>query len=212
MRWIRFTIVAVLALGATYWWMRPADISDRRTDTVYASEKARPITVAARGKIEPVINIEAAYRAIPHVRTVFLPQQAKMSREESSYLSALFTLTDAAVAERVYLQDRLRRGHKIDIARTNYPAILTAVRSLPTPAGLLPVENLIQDALEEQHDYFEQWSKSGDPKFFSSRAPLVQTSHSKLIAAYFGLKRRYGGEPAQNMQAFYDYLCALDFV
>lgn len=212
MRWIRFTVVSVVALAAMYYWMRPPDISDHRTDTAYASEKARPITVASRGTLRPVMNIEAAYRAIPHERTIFLPQHAKMSREESNYLTALFALTDTAVAERVYLQDRLRRGHNVDIAQSNYPEILAAVRSLKTPAGLLPVENLVQEALQEQHDYLEQWAKSGDPKFFSGRAPLVQKSHGKLIAAYFGLKGRYRGEIAQNMQAFYDYLCALDFV
>ena len=212
MRLLPSTIVVLLVGGATYYWAQQPDFSDHRTDTAYASQKARPSTVAFRGAVRPVINIEAAYRAIPHSRTVFLPDQALMPREESSYLEALFALTDCAVAERVYLQDRLRRGHKVDIATTNYRAIMQGVRSLRTPTGLLPVENLIYEAIQKQRDYLAQWARSGDPKYFNRHAPLVQESHHKLIAAYLELIRRYGGEPAQNPQAFYDYLCALDFI
>ncbi len=164
------------------------------------------------GAVDPAMSIEAAYRAIPHNRTAFVPAQAQMSREESIYLEALFALTDCAVAERVYLQDRLRRGQAVDIRAPNYRAILEGLSSLGTPAELLSVEGLINEAIEEQRDYLEQWAQSGNPKYFNRHAPLVQESHGKLIAAYLELIRRYGVESARNRQAFYDYLCALDFI
>ena len=205
MRLLPFAIVMLLVSGAAYYWTRPPD-------TAYAGEEAGPTIAAFRGSVKPVIDIEAAYRAIPHKRTVFLSDQAQMSRQESSYLQALFALTDCAVAERVHLQDRLRRGHSVEIATTNYPAIMQGVRSLETPPGLVPVQSLILEAIQEQRDYLEQWAQSGDPKYFNRHAPLIQKSHGKLIAAYLELKRRYSGESAHNSQAFYDYLCALDFI
>ena len=209
MRFLPLTLVLLFVLGATYYWNQKPD---QRTDTAYASEKALLSTVAPGATVRPVINIEAAYSSIPHNRTVFLPDQALMPREESSYLKALFALTDCAVAERVHLQDRLRRGHKAGIATTNYEAILQGMRLLGTPAGLLPVENLIHEAIQKQRDYLGQWAQSGDPGYFNRNAPLVQQSHGKLIAAYLELMGRYGRESARNRQAFFDYLCALDFI
>ena len=212
MRLVPLTCVVLFVLGATYYWTQQPDFSGHTTNTAYASEKARPSTVELCGAVGPAMSIEAAYRAIPHNRTAFVPAQAQMSREESIYLEALFALTDCAVAERVYLQDRLRRGQAVDIRATNYRAILEGLSSLGTPAELLSVEGLINEAIEEQRDYLEQWAQSGNPKYFNRHAPLVQESHGKLIAAYLELIRRYGVESVRNRQAFYDYLCALDFI
>jgi len=212
MRFLSLAVVAIFVLGVAYYWPRQPDVAERRSDAVYAGEKSRATAVAVRSGPKPIMNVEAAYRAIPHDRTVFLLNQARMPRDEARYLVALFTLTDIAVAERVYLQNLLRRGHAVDIAASNYAEILDGLRALPTPSGLLPVENMIHQAIEEQRDYLQQWTQSGNPGFFDSRAGLVQKSHGKLIAAYAALERRYGEESRHNTRAFYDYLCALDFI
>ena len=63
MRLLPLTFVGLFVLGATYYWTQQPDFSDHRTNTAYASQKARPSTVEFRGAVSPAMSIEAAYRA-----------------------------------------------------------------------------------------------------------------------------------------------------
>ena len=71
---------------------------------------------------------------------------------------------------------------------------------------------LIFDAISEQRRYLKAWQDSGNPRYFDAQAPLVRSSHGKLIAAYNHLMRLFGEENPHNKQAFFDHLCALDFI
>ena len=80
--------------------------------------------------------------------------------------------------------------------------------------------NLITTALREQGSYFREWDQAT-----AKRQPfpytlyqggnfhsLVRSSSSKLIQAYNHLMQSYPKESPHNRQAFFDHLCALDFL
>jgi hypothetical protein len=158
------------------------------------------------------LSIDQAYNSIPHQRTIFRTDLAAMPDDEAVYLSELFLLTDAGVVERVYQQTQYRWGNEPSLQERNYGAILERLAALPTPEKLLLVEALIFEAIGEQQDYLRAWGDSRDPRYFCPRAPFIQSTHKKLIAAYNELMRLYAHEPPHNKQAFFDHLCALDFI
>ncbi len=158
------------------------------------------------------LSAERAYSRIPHPRTPFRPDFGRMTAREARYLEALFRLTDVGVVERVYLQEQVRSGAMGSPETTNYGEILAGLRGLSTPDHLRDVEALIFEAIGEQSRYLEDWRQTGIPGYFSADAALVQSSHRKLIAAYQRLIRLYENEGRHNKQAFYDHLCALDFI
>lgn len=71
---------------------------------------------------------------------------------------------------------------------------------------------MIREAIDEQHRYLSMWQESGQTGCFSPVAPLIRSSHGKLIAAYNDLMALYAQEGSHNRQAFFDHLCALDFI
>lgn len=181
-------------------------------DDAYGELKQDAAATAAPRAIVQDMAVETAYGAIPHQRTAFRVDLTSLPDAEADYLAALFRLTDAGVVERVSLQQALRRGADWSSGQSNYDAILQAIAALDTPRKLLPVERLIFEAVTEQRRYLENWRESGDPRFFDPKARLVGSSHGKLIAAYHRLIKLYGGEARDNKQAFFDHLCALDFI
>ena len=209
MRWLPTLILSVLAFTAAYYWWDGASTS---VQAGYAERKADSVSTEALAPIQPAMEVASAYSAIPHQRTTFRDYEAVMPPGEAVYLAALFQLTDLAVAERVSLQNSLWQGRGVDVDAGNHAKILARIRGLDTPAGLLPVESLIHQAIDEQRAYLSRWAEEGDRRFFKPSADLVQRSHGKLISAYRLLIQRYGEEPAHNRQSFFDHLCALDFI
>ncbi len=45
-----------------------------------------------------------------------------------------------------------------------------------------------------------------------ANAPLILSSHQKLLQAYNELMSIYAYENGHNKKAFYSHLCALDFI
>ena len=80
------------------------------------------------------------------------------------------------------------------------------------PDKLRPVYTLVEQAILEQMHYLEQWQEAGVPDQFNSRAPLVQKSHRKLVRAHQLLVQAFPAEATHNKSAFFDHLCALDFI
>lgn len=151
--------------------------------------------------IQQEMTVEEAYKVIPHERTRFDAAAANMPGAEKEFLDIFFGLTDFAVAERV-IEQRGGNGE-------NYDAILGKLSALHVPDKLLQAHALVTDAIGQQRDYLKKL-KSGAR--FDSSDPLVQGSHNKLIAAYGELMRAYPAEGSHNQKAFYDHLCALDFL
>ena len=151
--------------------------------------------------IHQTMTVEEAYKAIPHNKTRFDPASAKMSADEKAFLDTFFGLSDLAVAERVETQTSKAQND-------NYDAILTRLKSLDVPAKLKTAHRLVTEAVGEQRDYLASL-KGGSA--FDANAPLVESSHEKLVQAYNELMQAYPAENAHNKQAFFDHLCALDF-
>jgi len=158
------------------------------------------------------MSVGEAYRAIPHQRTPFDDQAARMEVADAAYLDRLFVLTDIAMVERVQSQLWLQSGGKQGSAQGNHRSILAHLNALESPDRLQRVHTLIREAIEEQHRYLSTWQASGRANYFSPSAPLILSSHGKLIGAYSELQALYPGEGAHNRQAFFDHLCALDFI
>lgn len=181
-------------------------------DDAYGELKQGAAGTAAARAIAQDLPVELAYSAIPHQRTAFRVDLTSLPSEDAAYLAALFALSDAGVVERVSIQQALGQGGDWSPGGSNYAAILGAIAALDTPEKLLPVERLVFEAIGEQRRYLEQRRDSGNPSAFDRGAALVQSSHGKLIGAYNRLMKLYGGEQRHNKQAFFDHLCALDFI
>ena len=154
-------------------------------------------------------SVEDAYRAIPHRRTVFDVDAARMSREERLYLHTLFTMVDLAVVERVDTLSALQRG--ATGSRDDYDALLRELGALRAPETLRGVHRLVVEAITEQRTALAQWRTAGPPHALNGH-PLVVSSSTKLRQAYAELMRLFPDEREQNKAAFFDYLCALDFI
>ena len=165
------------------------------------------IPAIAGGEIHQSMTVDEAYAAIPHQRTVFDTSAAKMDVQEKKFLAIFFSLIDKAVAEKVI---RLKSIGGHSVATDNYDAILAKLGELQVPDKLEKVYRLVMEAVQEQRQYLAQLVKGGES--FSSGAPLVQSSHGNLVAAYGELMRLFPAEGQSNKQSFFDYLCALDFI
>jgi hypothetical protein len=133
------------------------------------------------------MSVDEAYAAIPHRRTVFDRRAATMSAGEADGLEQLFALVDRAIVARV-----TRSGHE---------AILADLRALDLPERLRRVQALVIDAVVAERAYLVDGNQGA-----------VQAASAHLHEAYAELMRLFPGEDANNRDAFYDYLCALDFL
>ncbi len=171
---------------------------------------------------EKEMTVEEAYAAVNHQRTQFKKVYAKMSQEEARYLEHLFFVTDLALRERMIMMRHFaqkRDEDYIEKYNAEIDNLLESFKLVSAPSPVLEnVEDLVTDAIKEQKRFFEQWAGTKGTKFYSSWYhshafhPLVQSSHGKLLRAYSLLVKDYKSEGMDNKQAFYDHLCALDFI
>ena len=170
------------------------------------------------------MSIEEAYRAIPHKQTTFDPASAKMTHDEASFLHEFFSLVDLTMVERVqtlgWFHSNGARGRPFGHYRMQITDLLSRMENLKVPASLKPVHKLVTEAIGEQKGYFENWQQSMDrsetfkypPGARMPRHKNVSSSHHKLIQAYNRLMKLYPEEIKHNQKAFFDHLCALDFI
>ena len=149
------------------------------------------------------LTIEEAYRLIPHQQTVFQSASARMAAPERAYLTALFSAIDQAIVARV----SARRNSTVAQA---YAPVWKAWADLKPPAALKGVQDKVRAAIEDQQAFLLELEKHQTNADLNH--PKVRSSSGNLQAAYADLMRMYPGENATNKQAFFDYLCALDFV
>ena len=157
------------------------------------------------------LSVADAYRAIPHQQTTFDANGSRIAGREQRFIEELFRLTDFAVAERVQSLQWYLSGGMNGARPSNYEALIGRLAALPAPDRLRPVKKLIGDAIEEQARYFSTQDETSRLKF-NARDKRVQNSHHKLVNAYNLLMARYPEESAHNKKAFFDHLCALDFI
>ncbi len=133
------------------------------------------------------MSVDEAYAAIPHRRTVFDQRAARMTSEEAEGLTRLFALVDRAIVARV--------------TRAGSDAVLADLRALELSPRLRHVQALVTEAVVAERAYLVDGNRQG-----------VQTASARLHEAYAELMRLFPEEAANNRDAFFDYLCALDFL
>lgn len=170
----------------------------------------RPIPELIR--LDQSLSIEAAYQAIPHQRTPFSLEKTYINDDAAERLHRFFELTDMAVVERVHSLKTMYSGNLSYYSSANYESILKEIEALDLPTELSAPKQLVMEAIQEQQAYFEQWYHSGERVFHNVQHSLVQSSHSKLIQAYNQIMAAYPHESQHNKTAFFDHLCALDFI
>lgn len=162
------------------------------------------------------MSVVEAYAAIPHQRTVFDGNASRLTKVQVESLKQLFSLAEQGVVIRV---EGLRALYSADAASlrktlNDYRMLTSSLASLKVPSEIKPVQELVLQAIENHHNFFE--GKLRDSGTLARRdvsltAEIHQASQ-KLHQAYFILMQNFPGEPAINKAAFYDYLCALDFI
>jgi hypothetical protein len=166
---------------------------------------AAPLRAEEPAPLKQSLSVEQAYKAIPHNKTRFDPATAGMGPDEKAFLDTFFGLSDLAVAERVESQAAI--STKMPVTG-NYDEILKRLKALPVPPKLETAHRLVTEAVDEQRQYLDSLRLGGA---FDASAPLVESSHEKLVQAYGELMRLYPSENQHNQKAFFDHLCALDF-
>ncbi len=174
----------------------------------------RPAKVSAVERVPSVDRsaaVESAYRAIPHRRTVFDAGAATMSPDERAYLRQLFELVDLGIVERVETLGWLRsRGGQEPLVES-YDQVVSQLGALSAPPRLASVHRLVSEAMVEQRAALGEWRKTAVPGNLPAH-PLVVSSSGKLRQAYRELLALFPRENEHNKAAFFDYLCALDFI
>ena len=169
------------------------------------------------------MTVEEAYRAIPHRYTPFDTKSAKMNFKESACLESFFGLVNLAIVERVqtltWFQSKGKQGSSFQNYRKRVGDLITQLGVLTVPRNLEEVRRQVVEAIKDQRAYFEEWEqtmKKREPFKHALgsglRHPRVLASSQKLQQAYAQLMQLYPREETRNQQAFFDHLCALDFI
>jgi hypothetical protein len=164
------------------------------------------------------MSIEDAYKAIPKEQTPYDANNSPLSAPDAQYLAAFFMTLDYAVALRVELLNAMLNDQFYDIEyfQQAYVGIIQDLQSMPTPHKHYETQRLVLEALQEQWAFFEEWHYA-DYQMKSiyrsyNNQPKVKSSSRKLIMAYNLFLQAYPNETQWNKKAFYNHLCALDFI
>jgi len=154
------------------------------------------------------MGIEQAYQLIPHQRTVFQLHKTNLPVSEAQQVARLLKLAEKAMVERV---NALKNGASKMGYQSRIDSILWQIEQLQVPDQVARARDHIQTAVQQHRSFFELQNVSGS-NAKASRNQLIQSSHQHLLAAYGVLMHSYPEETKHNKQAFFDYLCALDFI
>lgn len=161
------------------------------------------------------ITVEEAYTAVPHQRTIFDSQKSLLGSEQIQGLHILFGFTDKCLVLRI---EGLAAAKNNDITTLNkvvsdYQILIQSFEKIVFPIALRPVQTEVVSAVKQHQHYFAIKSQSQQNAASLSLVldQDVNQSSQKLRIAYSQLMEIFSTESAINKQAFFDYLCALDF-
>ena len=166
--------------------------------------------------------VEDAYRSIPHKQTTYSAGKSKLLSTNSKAVEKVLALSDQALVERVeagaWLLSGGTRGRNFSDYESRIKAIVAELESLKTPESLEPAKRLIIEAIEDQRIFLvQQFKLAYASKGYRWPAdyrddPNIQRAHMKLIQAHQILTQAYPEEGSHNKDAFFDHLCALDYL
>lgn len=161
-----------------------------------------PAQAAELPRLTQALTVQQAYGMIPHAYRKYSAELSTLPEGDAHYFRQLFALTDMAVIERVHGMHK--DGWELRKAHEHYEAILKALAQLTPPEAAAKAHTLIADAIAQQRDVILTGVNMQDAR--------VRSSSGKLIEAYGVLMNAYPGEAKANREAFYQHLCALDFL
>lgn len=165
--------------------------------------------------LEPIhqsMSVAKAYLAIPHNQVTYRADGSTLKRDEAAYLEDTFFLVDRAVVERVTLLQSLQRNDRQKRSLDNYNQILKRLIASSVPRGMEFFHQQIIAAIQEEKQYFRGFQESSSVFTLNRWDPLLLRPHRRLVASYEFLMSQYPQETTKNRQAFFEHLCALDFL
>lgn len=186
-----------------------ADNSLERVNSLESDKSLGPSKNTYRS-VGGQISIEEAYAAIPHKRTVFNADQSLLPSEQIAALTQLFGLIEQAIVLKIQAGNAqvAKNSVALEQALKNYSEVINAARKLNCPSAIIPAQTLIISAIEKHHSYFQQQDKNTTAGF----GPAITSASADLQRAYTIFIQAFPQETPHNKTAFYDYLCALDFL
>lgn len=158
------------------------------------------------------MSLADAYASIPHRRTPYSVASSGATRPQAEALARLFELSDQAMVLRVR---GLAALHSRDLASLrdvlqDYRGPLDILQKAPVPPEMQQVQSLVLLAVRQHKIFFESKLAAGvsDAVF----TPVVYQASGNLRRAYSLLMEAFPKESPRNRQAFFDHLCALDFI
>ena len=94
----------------------------------------------------------------------------------------------------------------------NYDQILKRLMAVSVPSGLDYFHHQVVAAIIEEKQYYQGLQAQPSVSAVSQWHPLIRRPHRRLMASYQFLAERYPQESRSNQQAFFEHLCALDFI
>jgi len=162
------------------------------------------------------MTADEAYSAIPHRRTPYEAPKSTVPPEKAQELGRLFMLTDEGVILRVQgmRAQRERNTAEVRSVLERYDALIAKLAAEKFGAEVAPARDLIVDGVRMHRKYLAS-RPAGGMSFVRNEltaAPDVTQASRKLIGAYQLLMAKFPKEAAHNKTAFYDHLCALDYL
>jgi hypothetical protein len=178
--------------------------------------KAQTLDYGAPPTFNVGLNVDQAYAAIPHRRTVWNDADSTATSVEKDYLKTIFEILDQATAVRVAGMQNYAAGHSdYSDPDAEYEQLIAFAQGMTPPPKLATYHSLVLQGLTNQRQFFTEWKAKGDhfgyPQIVSTH-PAVQRASGALRSAYQELVRRFPAESQTNKDAFFDYHCALDFL
>ena len=160
------------------------------------------------------LTLEEAYKAIPHQQTTYQKDRSKLPAETSADLEEFFHLVDLAIVSRVEALQILRTSRgRVEKQITDLKRLAQRLKQFKLPSESAEVARLVGNATMDQANYLQSVSKANRLDVQQLSGDLrVQSASEKLKQAYAALIQIYPQEGKENKQAFYDHLCALDFL
>jgi hypothetical protein len=207
--------LAVLVVGAAAWAFASRESSSSESKLPAVDPAGAPSSPPARATIPhravEEAEIAQAYRAIPHHRTSYTASQSKLNEADARSLAELFRWVDYGVVARVGALHSLHAHRDANERVEELNAVATQVEALSVPPKARDAARMIVSALDEQRAALESWQTQGLPTQIQTD-PRVQRSSQLLRNAYGQLMSSYPRETKHNKAAFFDHLCALDFI
>jgi len=175
------------------------------------------LALALAAPVAQALDVEGAYAAIPHRRTAFDAPASNTPAPQKASLARLFALTDRGVVLRVESMQAHGKRDAAGIKRAvaGYDALVADLGRESFSPEVAPARALIVEALQLQQRHLQSRPEGGlafNVRRDLEATPDVKQASLKLLKAWGILKRTFPGEPEKNKAAFFDHLCALDFL